>query len=126
MKKHPQIIIPNSTSEFYTPERCHILEIFNKGTHSKSSLAQARVEPGVTTQLHILKGTDEIYYILQGEGQIELNHQKMGIIKKGEAAFIPADTPQRITNVGEEDLIFLCICTPRFVPECYQSLEQEM
>jgi hypothetical protein len=30
---------------------------------------------------------------------------------------------QRIANLGDADLLFLAICTPRFVPACYESLE---
>lgn len=36
---------------------------------------------------------------------------------------IPPETPQRITNIGNVDLIFLAICTPRFIPACYQDVE---
>jgi len=36
---------------------------------------------------------------------------------------IPANVAQRITNTGAEDLVFLCLCSPRFQPECYESLE---
>ena len=37
----------------------------------------------------------------------------------------PAGTAQRITNTGESDLIFLCVCMPRFTPDSYESLEEE-
>jgi hypothetical protein len=30
---------------------------------------------------------------------------------------------QRISNLGDDDLLFLAICTPRFEPGCYESLE---
>jgi hypothetical protein len=32
-----------------------------------------------------------------------------------------ANWDPRITNVGDEDLLFLCICTPRFVQNAYVS-----
>ena len=32
---------------------------------------------------------------------------------------IPANTPQRIANVGDVDLVFYCVCTPRFVQSAY-------
>jgi len=28
---------------------------------------------------------------------------------------------QRIANIGDDDLVFLCICTPRFVQPAYQA-----
>ncbi|HCP02699.1 MAG TPA: cupin domain-containing protein, partial [Pseudomonas sp.] len=36
---------------------------------------------------------------------------------------IPAGCPQRIRCVGEQVLVFLALCTPRFVPGCYEDLE---
>ena len=30
---------------------------------------------------------------------------------------------QRITNTGAADLVFDCLCSPRFLQECYTSLE---
>jgi mannose-6-phosphate isomerase-like protein (cupin superfamily) len=36
---------------------------------------------------------------------------------------IPAGVPQQICNTGSEDLVFLCICTPRFRMENYRELE---
>jgi hypothetical protein len=30
---------------------------------------------------------------------------------------------QRIANTGTDDLVFYCICSPRFTQECYESLE---
>ncbi len=53
----PEIIDSKNISEFWTSERCFILEILNDPAHPKSSLALARVPPGVTTQLHRLNAT---------------------------------------------------------------------
>jgi len=36
---------------------------------------------------------------------------------------IPDGVRQRVTNVGDTDLVFLCICTPRFEWKYYQRLE---
>jgi hypothetical protein len=31
--------------------------------------------------------------------------------------------PQRITNIGKDDLIFLAICSPRFSPDVYEEID---
>jgi mannose-6-phosphate isomerase-like protein (cupin superfamily) len=36
---------------------------------------------------------------------------------------IPAGVSQQIQNEGQGDLVFYCICTPRFTPDCYEPLE---
>lgn len=116
------VIKSKPESEYYTEERCHILEILNDPKiDADLSIAQARVEVGVTSALHTLEGT-EIYYVLAGRGIVEIDGKKSEI-RKGEICYIKKGQTQRIENVGESDLIFLCICNPRFIPESYTSLE---
>lgn len=112
----------DTQKEFYTEERCYITEILNSADYSKLSVAQARVEPGVTTALHSLDA-DEFYYILEGSGRVEIGDDFQQDVKPGDLARIPAGTPQRITNTGDSDLVFLCLCAPRFQAEGYTSLE---
>ncbi len=118
----PEIIDSKNISEFWTSERCFILEILNDPAHPKSSLAVARVPPGVTTQLHRLNATEETYIIKKGCGVLEIDGEKSEL-KQSDAIIIPAGASQRISNVGHEDLEFYCLCTPRFSPECYENLE---
>jgi len=112
-----------SDQEFYTEERCHILELLNESDDRSQSLARARVEPGVTTAWHRLKDTSELYFILSGEGRIELGEDFTKEVKTNDVVRIPANQAQRIHNYGTEDLIFLCFCQPAFNDECYEELE---
>jgi len=114
---------PEESSEFSTQERCHILELLNLSQDRSSSLARARVEPGITTAWHSLKGTSEIYYILEGTGMAEVGESFSQELKKGDVLKIPANTAQRITNTGAEDFIFLCFCSPAFGDNTYIDLE---
>lgn len=112
------------TTEFYFPERCHVIEIMNQ-SGIDFSIARIRVEPGVTTALHALQGTTEAYYILSGSGNLELEdgtQRKVGI---ADVVLFPANATQKISNIGKDDLIFLAICFPRFVPESYIHLEED-
>ena len=108
-------------TEFYTDERCYIVELYNDGN---SSIARARVEPGVTTGRHSLVDTFEQYLILEGEGEVEVGDNPVTKVLPLDVVNIPADIPQRITNTGKRDLIFLCICTPGFKLETYENLEE--
>jgi mannose-6-phosphate isomerase-like protein (cupin superfamily) len=71
-----------------------------------------------------VRGDDEIYYILSGQGEVEIGGKIIGTMHPGDLQHIPADTPQRITNTGSEDLIFLAICEPRFEEGRYRAVEQ--
>jgi mannose-6-phosphate isomerase-like protein (cupin superfamily) len=115
------IIKANDHKEFYTEEKCFIDEIFNSNEYAHFSLARARVEPGVTTEVHTLKDTDEVYYILSGSGAMEIGGENKGTVNQGDLVFIPRNSSQRITNTADKNLVFLCICSPRFQIENYQQ-----
>ncbi len=108
--------------EVWTIERCYITELLNSAEQPEVSLARTRVEPGVTTQLHQLS-VDEWYIIESGEGLMRVGDEPPVRVVPGDTVAIPKHTAQQITNSGHEDLLFLCVCVPRFVEECYTSLE---
>jgi mannose-6-phosphate isomerase-like protein (cupin superfamily) len=106
--------------EFYTEEKCFITEMLNTGAFNNFSVAMARVVPGITTTIHRLKETDEVYFIISGRGEMEIDGETLGFVTKNDLVFIPKNTTQRITNVSDKDLIFLCICAPRFEVSNYE------
>lgn len=109
---------------FDTPERCRIVELLTVKHDKACSLALATVKPGVTTQLHSLKGTAERYFLLQGEGLVEVGDKEPVAVGEKDVVVIPADMSQRITNIGTSELVFLCVCTPPFEEESYVKLEE--
>lgn len=120
---HSEIKRSALTDEFFTAERCYITEIANDQDDMQASIARARVRPGVTTAWHKLTRVEERYIIISGSGKVEIGKQEPVIVTCGDVVRIAADTRQRITNIGQDDLIFYAVCTPRFLPECYIALE---
>ncbi len=119
-------IRPRSTAtERYTPEKCHISELWNCSGDPDVSIAEARVEPGVSTSWHRLRDTAERYVILRGTGSVEVGDLEPRPVSAGDIIFIPPLCRQRIINTGSDDLVFLAICTPRFRPDAYEDLEPE-
>jgi len=119
-----ETIIPSKNiPEFYTTEKCYITELSNTPDVPDVSIAQARVEPGVTTCWHRLKGIVERYYIISGKGLMEVGDLPPQEVEPGDVVIIPAMCRQRITNIGEDELVFLAICSPRFTVEAYEDLE---
>lgn len=108
--------------EVWTGERCWITELLNDASVPEVSLARARVEPGVTTERHRL-GVREWYVVEAGSGLVEVGEASARPVRRGDVVEIPAGTAQRITNTGAADLVFQCLCLPRFTPDCYESLE---
>lgn len=107
--------------EFATGERCSIVEALNDPASPEVSLARARVAPGVTTRNHLLRGTVERYVIREGRGRVEIGGVFRDVVP-GDRVLIPADVPQRITNTADTDLVFDCLCAPRFLPANYVDL----
>jgi mannose-6-phosphate isomerase-like protein (cupin superfamily) len=123
---NPRVVHNDGTPEYYFEERCHITEWWNTADDEAASIARARVEPGVTTRLHRLRGVTERYVVLEGEGRVTVGEQKPDTVKAGDVVVIPPGANQRIANIGGSDLVFLAICTPRFRPELYEDLEDDV
>lgn len=109
--------------EFLTGEGCFILEAWNDASDPAASVARARVPAGMTTQLHCLRGVVERYLVVAGKGMARAGDRGNIPLATGDVLVIPAGAPQRVEAIGEEDLLFYCVCTPRFTPECYEVLE---
>lgn len=120
MKK--AIFKEDPSKTYFSGEGCFINELFNEENQSGGSIAKAIVKPGMMTENHWLSDTDEWYYILEGIGEMYLNGQNIGELKRGEIVHIPQNTPQYIKNTGTQDLIFLCFCTPAFKIEVYNKV----
>ena len=108
--------------EFWTRERCFITELLNNEEQPEVSIARARVEAGVTTELHAL-AVHEWYVIEAGQGLMHVGDREPFAVGHGDTVTIPKHCAQKISNIGEEDLVFLCVCVPRFLQESYTSLE---
>lgn len=111
-----------NSDEYLTRERCFIRELINSPEIPDFSLANTRVEQGITTELHRLD-VREWYLIVEGRGLMELGGTPAYEVGPGDTVSIPSGTPQRISNIGESDLYFQCICMPRFTEAGYEPLE---
>ena len=113
----------DSAQERLTSERCWILESYNTPQDPGTSIARARLQPGVTTAWHKVEGTVERYILVQGRGRVEVGDDPAAEVASGDVVIIPAGVRQRIANIGQTDLIFYCVCTPRFEQRNYRALE---
>ena len=88
----------------------------------KLSLALAEVESGTATRPHRHVNSEEVYYVLSGEGELtvadELEH-----LRPGEAALIRAGDVHSIRCLSAEPLRILCCCAPPYRHEDTELLE---
>ena len=120
----PKIVKSNSPEEHLTPERCFVMENWGRSTQDTVvSIARARVKRGISTKAHHLEGVQEIYLIASGHGRVHVGELEATEVSRGDLVVIPQGVTQRITNIGETDLVFYCICTPAFTQERYHNDE---
>jgi mannose-6-phosphate isomerase-like protein (cupin superfamily) len=99
--------------EFIAGDKTTLREILHPGKADlviTYSLAQAVLKPGDTSQKHKLK-TSEVYYILEGSGEMHIG-KETSLVKSSDTIYIPPHSLQYIKNVGQTDLKFLCIVDP--------------
>ncbi len=111
--------------EYFFEEGCYITELSNSDDDAAVSIARARLAPGEATRWHMLRDTGERYVLLQGCGLVEVGDMPPQEVVPGDVVLIPPLTRQRIASVGQEDLIFLAICSPPFTPDVYIDIGGE-
>ena len=89
--------------------------IATPGLELRYSLAHAKLAPGLTSFLHIMK-TSEVYYILAGAGLMRIDEEE-AVVYPGDSVYIPPGAKQQITSIGKEELVFLAIVDPAWRPE---------
>lgn len=77
------------------------------------SLAEATVAPGQATHRHRHRQSEEIYYVLAGEGVVEVAARRWAVAA-GDSVLIPAGAEHCALNVGTAPLRLLCACSPPY------------
>ncbi len=74
------------------------------------SMAQFTLEAGKKSKLHKMSSS-EIYYILEGSGNLKINEDAYHL-EKDDSVYVPPNSKQFIENTGSVNLRFLCIVEP--------------
>jgi len=106
------------TAAFKTKDGSEIRELLahRNSCIRNQSLAEARLPPGAQTTPHHHQLTEEIYYILEGSGRMEIENEVQDV-RPGDAIAIPPGARHMITNTGSQTLKFLCTCAPGYEHE---------
>lgn len=107
---------------FITKDGSQIRSILDRANASvrNQSLAEATLLEGQATERHYHKRSEEFYFILDGEGRMEVDGEEAEV-RAGDAVLIPPGAWHQIT-AGSERLRFLCCCAPPYAHEdCHFS-----
>jgi mannose-6-phosphate isomerase-like protein (cupin superfamily) len=77
------------------------------------SLAEATLEPGRATRRHYHSVAEEIYYVVEGSGELEIDGERRSLVA-GDAALIPPGAWHQIRAGDGGRLRFLCCCAPAY------------
>jgi quercetin dioxygenase-like cupin family protein len=74
-------------------------------------LVRATFPPQAAHKFHVHPGREEIIYVLDGQAEQWVGEEKR-VLKSGEMAHIPKNTPHATRNPGAAPLLFLAILSP--------------
>lgn len=77
------------------------------------SLAEATIEAGAGTVRHHHRVSEELYYLIEGEGTMELDGE-VRPVRTGDAILIPPGAWHRITASPAGPVRLLCCCAPPY------------
>jgi mannose-6-phosphate isomerase-like protein (cupin superfamily) len=100
---------------FVTADGSTIRELFGlpTGAAAQQSLAEATLAPGQATQRHYHRASEEIYFVLKGQGEMELDGETR-FLRPGDAVLIPPGAWHTLENNGTSELRILCSCAPPY------------
>lgn len=93
--------------------------VFASEKHGKSNLLRGEFvfaglntfEPGQTQAVHTHAGQDKLYYVLEGEGIVQLDADESAV-QAGDLVLAASGVPHGIRNPGPERLIVMVVFGP--------------
>jgi mannose-6-phosphate isomerase-like protein (cupin superfamily) len=107
---HERVIDRSLLSELLHPDKVAGAQAL------ECSIAHAIILPGESTLPHLLKKSTELYFILDGVGEMHIDNESAPV-SQGQCILIPPQARQWIRNTGRENLVFLCIVSPKWQAE---------
>ena len=98
---------------FVTKDGSFIRELHHTDAQS---LAEATLEPGQATERHYHRATEEIYFVIKGSGDMEVDGESERV-RPGDAVLIPPGAWHTLVNDGTSELRILCCCVPPYSDE---------
>ena len=102
------VINPDHSAHYNWGENCDGWHLLNTAS---LSVIKELVPKGGVEEMHYHRKAQQLFYVLQGIATIQLGEETYRV-PEGGAIHIPPNTPHRLENAGEEDLVFLVISQP--------------
>lgn len=108
----------NETAEVVAPDKSIIREWVAPGNSraAKMSMAEITIPPGIKVPPHYHLECEETYFILEGEGEMELGMDKR-TLQAGDAVVILPHERHTIANRTDRPLKMFVTCVPAWTLE---------
>ena len=80
---------------------------------TQCSLAEESLPPGHAVTPHFHRVTEEIYYVLDGSGEMTVGNETKAV-SAGDAIFIPTGEWHSLHNTGSREMHIILVCGPAF------------
>jgi mannose-6-phosphate isomerase-like protein (cupin superfamily) len=110
-----RIVKRNEASVINTPHGSEIRPLIDRTTSEieQCSLAEETLPPGAAVGRHHHIETEEIYYILSGNGQMTVG-DNVENVRAGDAVYIPKGHLHTLQNTGAAPMTILLVCGPAY------------
>ena len=98
-----------------TPHGSEIRPLVDRTTSeiTQCSLAEEALPPGRAVTPHFHRETEEIYYVLEGRGEMTVGDETSPV-GPGDAVYIPRGARHTLMNTGEVPMRIVLVCGPAF------------
>ena len=110
-----EIIRKSDCSKFISQDKAIVKEIVSprNSVIKNQSLAEVTIRPGHSILEHYHVKSEELFYILQGEGLISVEGETCSVSEGDVVAVLPGMI-HKVKNDGKTDLIMLVACSPSY------------
>ncbi|MBA2667755.1 MAG: cupin domain-containing protein [Trueperaceae bacterium] len=101
------------TARYRFPTHTNLL-VMDRAEATASEVFISVMEPGEAPPMHVHHDTEQVFYVLEGRGRLEIRGESEGVeIEPGDLVRIPPSTYHRVWGVGERALRYLVVdCFP--------------
>jgi|SRR5215471_17867024 len=111
IRQGPVIVLPKLKRELSVRSSKIIARVRSADTGGEYSVVEETVPPGGGTPLHVHRREDEIFYVLEGEFEIQCGGRTF-IASKGDHGLAPRNVPHAHRNAGTRPATILVTLRP--------------
>lgn len=99
------------------------IKISGKDTNGLFTVVENYNDPGIGIPMHVHENEDEIFHIIEGEMEFELQG-KTSVLKQGDMIFLPRMIPHAFRVVGTQKAKAVVTVIPSGIEQMFEALSE--